>query len=354
MKPILSVGYSIYVSQDALHQLQLFLKKNNFSQYVILCDENTLTHCLPILLHEVDVLTNAEIIEIESGEQSKSIDIATHIWHSLIDLKADKNTLLINLGGGVVSDLGGFAASVYKRGIDFINIPTSLLAMADASVGGKTGIDFADIKNSIGTITQPKAVFVHFDFLETLSNQHLKNGLAEVYKMALILDAVFWKKITSPQVKIGLNQIIIKSIQLKNRIVKKDPFEKNHRKALNFGHTVGHAIESVSLNTLQPLLHGEAIVIGMITESWISYHKKLITKQELNEVFSLLIKLFKPKPIQNKHIESIIKLAQQDKKNQYGKIKATLLNGIGAYTLDVEITSKQLQDSIAYFNKQIL
>lgn len=314
-----------------------------------MCDENTFTHCLPIILQNVAVLSTAEVIEIESGEASKCIEVATHIWQRLIELKADKNTLLINVGGGVVSDLGGFVASVYKRGIDFINIPTSLLAMADASVGGKTGIDFLGVKNSIGTITQPKAVFVYIDFLETLSQQHLKNGLAEVFKMALIMDISFWKKLTTSQSSMSMTQVIIKSIQLKNRIVKKDPFEKNHRKALNFGHTVGHAVEAISLNAKQPLLHGEAIIVGMIIEAWLSYSKKLITKTELNEINTVLIKLFQPKPIPSNKLNGIIQRMQQDKKNKNGKLNFSILKGIGNYELDVEVTTDQAQKAFAFY-----
>lgn len=353
MKAITSIGYSIYTQNNSLEQIAIFLKKQQYSQFVVLCDENTFTHCLPVLLQAIEVLNKAEIIEIESGESSKNLEITTHIWQSLIDLNADKNSLLINLGGGVVSDLGGFVASVYKRGIDFINIPTSLLAMADASVGGKTGIDFSGIKNSIGTITQPQAVFVHVDFLQTLSNRHLKNGMAEVYKIALTLDASFWSKITSTQHALSIEQIITKSIQLKNNIVKKDPLEKGIRKVLNFGHTIGHAVESVLLKTKTPLLHGEAIIIGLVAESWISYHKKLISKTELNEITSTLINLFKPLSFDFNYFEELIKIIQQDKKNKNGKINCVLLNGIGNYQLDIAITPIQIEKALQFYNQSL-
>ncbi len=353
MKPILSNGYSIFTGNDSLSLINDFLKKSTYSQFVILCDENTLTHCLPLVLQEVEQFANAEIIEIESGEASKSLDISTQIWKSLLELKADKKTLFINLGGGVVSDIGGFSASVYKRGIDFINIPTSLLAMADASVGGKTGVDFSGVKNIIGTITQPKAVFVNFVFLNTLPNNHLKNGLAELYKIALISDSIFWHMLSSTSNNTKIEDVITKSILLKNAIVKKDPLENGIRKSLNFGHTIGHAIESMSLTSLKPLLHGEAIVIGMITECWISYHKKLLSKKDLNSISSTLITLFKPSLFKVKSIKPLLELMKNDKKNEKGKIRATLLKGIGSYALDVEISEMQIEKSIEYFNNQV-
>ena len=353
MKSIKSVGYTIYIGNQIFDQLTHFISAQHYSKYIILCDENTLTHCLPLLLQHTQQFEEAEVIEIEPGEQSKSIEIATHIWQTLLDVKADKQTLLINLGGGVVSDLGGFVASTYKRGIDYINIPTSLLAMADASVGGKTGIDFGSIKNSIGTISQPKAVFIYPDFLQTLANNHLKNGLAEVYKIALTCSAPFWKTLSAPKAAISLEQLITKSVSLKNSIVKKDPTEKNIRKALNFGHTAGHAIEATLLGTKSTLLHGEAIIIGIIMESWLSYQKKLMTKSELTEIVSVLIARFKPKAIDKKHIASIIELTLQDKKNKNQQIQAALLKGIGHYQLDVAVSITHIEKAFDFYNVQV-
>src|ERR1700740_318452 len=194
---IKSLGYTIYTGKPVFKDLNSFLKKQKYSSYFILCDENTLKNCLPILITQCKELKDAEIFKIESGEGSKSLQLCSQLWEALLSYNADKNSLIINLGGGVISDIGGFIASVYKRGIDFINIPTSLLAMADASVGGKTGIDFSGLKNVIGTITQPKGVFIFPDFLNTLPERHIANGMAEVYKIALISDKIFWKKLRS-------------------------------------------------------------------------------------------------------------------------------------------------------------
>ncbi len=354
MQTIQSINYSIHIGNESLLLIDSFITKNKYSKYLVLCDENTLKNCWPLLLENCKSIVNAEVIEIESGEQSKSIEIAMQLWQSFIDGKYDKKTLLINLGGGVISDLGGFVASVYKRGIDFINVPTSLLAMADASVGGKTGIDFSGIKNVIGTITQPKAVFVNVGFLNTLPNNHLKNGLAEVFKIALVADALFWKKISTQTQHLSLDEVITKSIKLKNTIVKKDPLENNIRKALNFGHTVGHALEATLLGTKQELLHGEAIVIGMIAEAWLSYTKKLITKKELDEIVSVLITLFKPSGIHKNKTETIISFMQQDKKNKNGNINCALINGIGNFKLDVNVTITQIEKALLFYNQQII
>ncbi|HOZ88147.1 MAG TPA: 3-dehydroquinate synthase family protein, partial [Bacteroidia bacterium] len=195
MTLIKSGGYQITIGKKALNGLSAFLAKNRYSSFYILCDENTLQCCLPTLVISCKALAQAQVIEIESGESSKSMEFCAQVLQTLAENGADKKALLINLGGGVVSDLGGFSASVYKRGIHFINIPTTLLAMADASVGGKTGIDFAGVKNLVGTFAQPRAVFIYPDFLKTLPQRHVVNGFAEIYKIALVSDSKFWNEL---------------------------------------------------------------------------------------------------------------------------------------------------------------
>ncbi len=345
---IRSLGYTIYTGKTVFKDLNSFLKKQNYSGYFILCDENTLKHCLPTLITQCKELKNAEIFEIESGESSKSLQLCSQLWEALLSYNADKNALIINLGGGVISDLGGFIASVYKRGIDFINIPTSVLAMADASVGGKTGIDFAGLKNTIGTITQPKGVFVYPPFLETLPARHIANGMAEVYKMALISDKVLWKKLKPEK---NFNQAsVIKSIEHKNNIVKKDPYDKGVRKSLNFGHTIGHAIESVLLASGIDVLHGEAVVIGMICEAKLSFDKKLISKAECSEIIQILSQKFPLVPLPALLFGEIIKATINDKKNNKLQIRCTLLNRIGKYKIDVTVSPDQILDSLEYYN----
>ncbi|MEI8137557.1 MAG: 3-dehydroquinate synthase family protein, partial [Bacteroidota bacterium] len=281
---IKSNGYNVEIGTKNFKSISSLITKNKYSSHFIICDENTFLFCLPSLISNCPKLLEAHIIELESGEASKSIEFSAHIWQTLIENKADKNSLIINLGGGVVSDLGGFCASTYKRGIDFINIPTTLLSMADASLGGKTGINFNGLKNSIGTFAQPKGVFINPDFLKTLPNRHYKNGLTEIFKIALICDKKFWNELKTLEINSASEQIISKSVSLKNKIVLKDPFDKGLRKTLNFGHTIGHAIESLLLATNKELLHGEAIVIGILVESHLSFQKKLLSKKELDEV----------------------------------------------------------------------
>ena len=305
---------------------------------------------MPSLIHKCPNLRDAHIIELESGEASKAINISTYVWETLIENKADKNAVIINLGGGVVSDLGGFCASIYKRGIDFINIPTTLLAMADASIGGKTGINLSVLKNALGTFSQPKGVFINPDYLNTLPEQHYKNGLAEIFKIALICDKNFWNELKNTVTKSSKELLLLKSVTLKNKIVLKDPFDNGNRKILNFGHTIGHAIESILLGTNNELLHGEAILIGMMVESHLSFQKKLLSKKELQEVFSLLKKVFEPQKINELNLTSIIELMKNDKKSQGNKFQFALIDKIGSCKFDVIISDSQIKKAIDFYN----
>ncbi len=348
MPTVKSKGYSIVVDGKLFSSISSFLSKNAYTSYYILCDENTLQQCLPLLITSCPELNSAEIIEIEAGETSKCIEFSAHIWQTLLENKADKKTLLINLGGGVVSDLGGFSASVYKRGIDFIHIPTSLLAMADASVGGKTGIDFYQVKNAVGTFAQPKTVFVYTPFLKTLPAQHFQNGLAEIYKIALVADKKLWNSL---KVQAKTESLVLKSIQLKNKIVLKDPFDKGLRNILNFGHTLGHAIESLLLGTENKLLHGEAIVVGMIMETHLSFQKKLISKKDLSEITHVLYAQFGSYPLHNLSVSSLLEFMKNDKKASSGKIRFSLLSGIGSCTYNIEVNASQIKKAFDfYFN----
>jgi 3-dehydroquinate synthase len=350
MATIKSYRYSVTIGKGSFKTISSFLNKNRYSSCFILCDENTIRHCLPLLVTSCPALSEAHIIELESGESSKSLEFSAHIWQTLIENKADKNSLLINLGGGVVSDLGGFTASVYKRGIDFINIPTTLLAMADASVGGKTGIDFGSLKNVLGTFTQPKAVFIAPVFLKTLSARHFQNGLAEIFKMALIKDKSLWDLLKNSGAEPAAETLIIQSVALKNEIVLKDPYDTGVRKILNFGHTLGHALESLLLGTEEELLHGEAIVIGMIMESHISYQKKLLSKKDLSEIVSAFQAKFKVDPVKEILVDRIMELIRNDKKNTGSKLKFSLVPKIGTCKYDVDVTEAQVNKAIDYYH----
>lgn len=341
----------IYFENDSFSQLNSYLKQNAFSKLFVIVDNHTFEYCYPLLAENCLPVQNAEIIELESGEQNKNLDTTLLVWQTLSELKADKNALIINLGGGVISDLGGFIASIYKRGISFIHIPTTLLAMADASVGGKNGVDLGNIKNQLGTITQPNAVIIYPPFLNTLDSRHLKNGMAEVIKMALIADKKLMADISAK--KKNLDEIIHTSVSLKAAIVKKDPLDKGIRKILNFGHTIGHAIESTLLGTKQELLHGEAIAIGMIIEAFISFDLKLISKNELAKVIDLIKPHYKLLKFTKAQYKFILNYIQHDKKNTNNSVRMSLINGLGSCTYNLEVNQTQIDNALNHYTKLI-
>lgn len=275
MKSIQTTSYDIHFGQKAYAELQHYLESNTLSKVFILVDSNTHIVCLAKFLSHVEFYSPIEIIEIPAGESHKNINTCMQVWRSLRDLSADRKSLVINLGGGVVTDLGGFVASTFKRGIEFINVPTTLLAMVDASVGGKTGVDLDLSKNQIGTISFAKMVLIDPLFLDSLPAHEMRSGLAEMLKHGLIFDRNYWNHLKDLKaLKLSdLDQLIHHSVKLKHSIVSKDPNEMGERKFLNFGHTLGHAIESYCLENQKQnaLLHGEAIAIGMILESYISW-----------------------------------------------------------------------------------
>jgi len=321
VKEIKAIDYSIWIGENSLSKLDI----SNYSKVAILVDENTKRDCL----HKLPKIENAIIIEIKSGEEYKSISTCNFIWEQLTINNFDRNSLLINLGGGVIGDMGGFCAATYKRGIEFLHIPTTLLAMVDASVGGKLGIDFKGFKNQIGLFNNPKAVLISPEFLETLSESELKSGFSEVLKHALISDNSLWVKLKNTLfTDLDWEDIIDTSVQIKNKIVLADPFEKGERKKLNFGHTFGHAIESYYLEKGTPISHGEAVFMGMILETEISD----LSENEKNEIKNYILSNFAlPYTPKKSYLH---KFLINDKKNQDGKINFTLLSGIGNCSFD--------------------
>ncbi len=342
MNTLFSNNYSIVFNENAYAELNLHLQENNYSKLFILVDENTNEYCLPKLLPLLSTEIQLEIIELESGELNKNIHTCTEVWNILTELGADRKSVLLNLGGGVISDLGGFVASTYKRGIAFINIPTTLLGMVDASVGGKNGVDLGSLKNQIGTITNPEMIVVDSRFLETLPHNQMRSGLAEMLKHGLIADQTYWNlfldlsKIDSAE----LDEVVYKAIQIKNFIVEQDPTENGIRKALNFGHTLGHAIESYFLEkeNKTTLLHGEAIAIGMILESFLSLDKKMLELNEYIEIKNTIKSFFGTVEIVEEDLKPICDLLIHDKKNEYGKIQFALLDGIGKVKINQEVS----------------
>lgn len=314
-------NYPIVIGENSLTSFSFI----DYSQIAILVDENTKRDCFS----KLPKLDNSIIIEIKSGEENKNINTCNFIWEQLTKYNFDRNSLLINLGGGVIGDMGGFCASTYKRGIDFIQIPTSLLAMVDASIGGKLGINFNVLKNQIGIFSYPKTVLINPLFLETLPDNQLKSGFAEVVKHALISDKNLWNRLRNTSFEEqNWEEIIETSIQIKNKIVLSDPLEKGERKQLNFGHTFGHAIESYYLEKGTSILHGEAVFMGILLEIEISSLSDL----EKSEIKKYILSSFSLPHCPNK--SDLIKYLKNDKKNSDGKISFSLLNKIGNCTID--------------------
>ncbi|WP_396163572.1 3-dehydroquinate synthase [Flavobacterium sp.] len=340
MQTITATQYSVYFDLEGYETLTELLIPSRYSKIFILVDENTSQYCLPHLLNNLATEIEIEIIELEVGEIHKNIETCTEVWGALSELGGDRKSVLINLGGGVISDLGGFVACTFKRGIDFINIPTTLLSMVDASIGGKNGVDLGNLKNQIGIIREPKAVIVDTQFLNTLPQNEMRSGLAEMLKHGLIFDKKYWNKFKylKDLHTEDLNQLIHQSIQIKNTIVCEDLTENGIRKSLNFGHTLGHAIESYFLenDTKTTLLHGEAIAVGMILESYISREKNLLTNDEYQEIKYIINDVFEKIEFTPFDIEKIIELLIFDKKNEFGKVQFALLNGIGKIKINQE------------------
>ncbi|MBP6556882.1 MAG: 3-dehydroquinate synthase [Flavobacterium sp.] len=351
MQTIQANGYPVLFGEKEYETLNDFIAKNNYSTLFILVDSHTNELCLLRFLSFLATDKTIEIIEIESGEAEKNINTCVEIWNILTELGADRKTLLLNIGGGVITDIGGFVASTFKRGIDFINIPTTLLAMVDASIGGKNGVDLGNLKNQIGVINVPKTVLIDTEFLSTLPQNEMRSGLAEMLKHGLIFDADYWIqfKDLSQADFADFDTLIHRSIEIKNEIVMQDPTENGIRKALNFGHTLGHAIESYFLENKNKitLLHGEAIAIGMILESYISWQKGLITEAEYNEIKMTFNAIFEPIIFEKNDLQPILDLLIHDKKNEYGKIQFALLEGIGKIKINQEVDNELIIKSFA-------
>ncbi len=333
MKVVHSSKYDITIGIGSLQTIQY----SRYSAIAILVDEHTKANCLDIFLKESQIKPNL-IIKIHSGEEHKNISSCKHIWQQLTNAQFDRKSLLINLGGGVIVDMGGFSASCYKRGIDFIQVPTTLLAMVDASVGGKLGIDLENFKNQIGLFKSPKGVYIFPEFLQTLTQRQIISGYAEIIKHALIADKDYWQLLKETSIeKINWEETIYHSITLKNKIVESDPVEENKRKILNFGHTLGHAIESFYLKIEKDILHGEAIALGMYLEaelSPINVEKKKEIQDYLKSNFNL---------VDCPSLEQLLPFLKNDKKNEYDNINFSLLDDIGSCSYNNDLSLEKIK-----------
>ena len=325
-----------------------YISEHSFSKIGFLVDSNSADHCLKQI--EQKFSFDFHVITISDGEENKNLSTCEKVWQELINLKFDRNSLLINVGGGVVCDLGGFVASTYMRGIDFINVPTTLLSQVDASVGGKLGVDFNNLKNLIGIFKEPSCVIIDTNFLKTLSEKELKSGFAEVIKHCLIRDKKMFDKISKFMwSENNWDEIIKHSISIKSGVVKKDLKESGLRKILNFGHTIGHAIETTYLDK-KKLLHGEAIAIGMICEAFISNQHKKIDKDDLEIITKYILRVYDLPKLD--FFNTIIKNTYHDKKNISQNIRSSLLVGIGSCDYDITIEPDLINESLEYYNRR--
>lgn len=315
----------------------------------ILVDENTEEKCLPLLKSKLDI-QYTRVITIPAGEEQKHLQNVELIWKTFVQFGADRSSLLINLGGGMVCDMGGFAAASFKRGISFINIPTTLLAQVDASVGGKTGFNYLGFKNEIGFFAHPQAVIINSEFLRTLDDRNILAGWAEMIKHNLIFDVKEWEVFKHMDVKsinyADLNQLIARSVKIKKHFVESDPNEKSERKVLNFGHTVGHALESYFLKQPNPLLHGEAVAYGIVCELFLSFELLGFPKAKLDEVARYVLNLYGVPDLNPKVFGTLADLMVHDKKNKEGEMRFVLLQDIGKPVIDVKVDHPTLINSL--------
>jgi len=344
---------TVFYKEEAYQKINDYLVQHTPSKIFILVDTNTHEHCLPGFLPKISTATTIEIIEIEAGEPFKNLDTCMGVWQTMSDLEGDRKSLMINLGGGVVTDLGGFVASTFKRGINYINVPTTLLAMVDASVGGKTGVDLGNLKNQIGIISNAEMVIVDSDYLATLPSEEMRSGLAEILKHGLIADEAYWEKVgnLSELTLNDLDDIIRVSVGIKAKVVAEDPYENGLRKTLNYGHTLGHAIESYCLTHTQKktLLHGEAVALGIILATYISKELKDFPSEKLDSITKRIVELYGKVEFSKNDIDAIIDLMKYDKKNEAGKINFVLLKDIGETEIDCQVPNNIIFDAFEFY-----
>ncbi|HLV47023.1 MAG TPA: 3-dehydroquinate synthase [Flavobacterium sp.] len=343
---------TIIFGSEFYNTLSQYIENQNYSLIFILTDSNTYEDCLPSFLADLATDKPIEIIEVEAGEEHKNIETCTGIWQTMTEFGADRKSLLITLGGGVITDLGGFAAATFKRGIDCVNVPTSLLAMVDASVGGKTGIDLNGYKNEIGVFCFPKLVGIDTTFLSTLPKEEWLSGWAEMLKHGLIADEAYWQQLSdlSKVNELDIEQLIYRSVVIKNQVVLADFKEQNIRKTLNFGHTVGHAFESYFLNSNQPIKHGFAVAEGMIVEAYLSWKKELIEEEYFQEIRTKIRAIYPKINFTAEQIDEIVALMRHDKKNIDGKMFFVLLAGKSKAIYNQLISEKEVIEALNFYS----
>ncbi|GAB4012376.1 3-dehydroquinate synthase [Spirosoma migulaei] len=328
--------------------LPAFLDSYDFSAIAVIADNHTFRFCYPELK---PMLPKHTLVRIKAGEEQKHIATCELIWDALTRANFDRHSLVLNLGGGVIGDMGGFCAATYKRGIAFAQLPTTLLAQVDASVGGKLGIDFRGYKNHIGVFQQPNTVLIDPSFLTTLPERELRSGFAEIIKHCLIADAGMWDEIRRRDLdEQDWPALVAHSVAIKQRVVAEDPTEKGLRKILNFGHTLGHAVETYFLTQHRKrLLHGEAIAVGMVAEAFIAFQKKMIDQELLNATEEYIFSVYGNVRLVDDDIEPILALTLQDKKNRGREVRMSLLDGPGSCAFDVLVTPSEMRRGLEFY-----
>ena len=352
MQTIQAVSYPVHFQEESYKALSNLIEKNNYSTIFILVDENTLEHCYPKFIPNLSTDKKIELIEIESGEINKNLETCIGVWNTITELGGDRKSLLITLGGGVITDLGGFVASCFKRGIDFVNIPTTLLSMVDASVGGKTGVDLGVLKNQIGLFANPQMVIVDNAYLETVAPREIKSGTAEIIKYGVTYDINLFNEIKDNK-NLKISDLIFRSVEIKNEVVLQDPREKKLRKILNFGHTLGHAIESFYLESenKENLTHGEAIAIGMVCECYMSAKLLAFPSEKVKEVKEVVVSIYDKITLLKEDFSSILDLLKHDKKNVNGQVNFVLLNDYEDYKIDCKVPEALIIESMEFYNQ---
>lgn len=343
---------SIIFTDNAAAQLHQELNATKKDRIFILCDTTTAKLCLP-RLKECAPLQQADVITIEAGDTNKNLQSLSHVWQQLQQGGATRHSLLVNLGGGMVTDLGGFAASTFKRGIKFINIPTTLLSMVDASVGGKTGINFGGLKNEIGVFQEAGQVIIDTHFLQTLDRENLLSGYAEMLKHGLISNTEDWAELLGQEPDTisaeQLASLLQKNIQVKERVVEADPHEQGLRKALNVGHTAGHAFESFALSKGRPVLHGYAVAWGIVCELYLCTIKTKFPADKMRQTVSFIRQNYGVLPFDCSDYDQLYDFMTHDKKNTGSDINFTLLGDIGDIRLNQTATRQEIFEALDFF-----
>ena len=343
----------ILLSEHLTETLGKALDKCAYDKLFVLTDEHTRELCLPLV--DTCLPAGRELITIAPGDCHKNLETLAYVWNELSNRKGTRRSLMLNLGGGMVTDLGGFAAATFKRGITYINIPTTLLAMVDASAGGKTGINFNGLKNEIGAFSPARFVLLDTEFLRSLDDENIRSGYAEMLKHGLISDTEHWAELLNfdparPDYD-ALRSLVSRSVSIKERIVEQDPREKGIRKALNFGHTVGHAYESLSFRKGRPLLHGHAVAAGIVSELYLSHKHCNFPMEKLSQVVYYIKEYYPPFAFDCEDYETLYELMRHDKKNEGDAINFTLLGQIGDVRLNQQLKKEEILASLDFYRE---